>query len=184
MRESWPSENLILGLLCEQPRHGYELAQLVNSDEALRIIWYLKRSEVYFLLDKLLDKGMIEESGDVTPSAVQTRDPIGGPPRVIYAATPVGRVLFEHWLMTPEKSPRDLRAAFLAKLYLALRREPSVAVRLLTAQREILEDWQERLLVPVSENSFVNMARRLRLRQVQAGLTALDEIRGMLPAPP
>jgi DNA-binding PadR family transcriptional regulator len=181
MRASWPSEYLILGLLCERPRHGYELAHLASTDEALRTIWYLKRSEVYFLLDKLLESGLIEESPGLPAPAAPTRDQAGGPPRVVYAATAAGREVIERWLMTPEKSPRDLRAAFLAKLYLALRRKPSVADRLVAAQREILAGWRDRLLVSDSENSFVNMARTLRLGQVEAALAALDDIQAMLP---
>ena len=58
MRADWPSENIILGLLCERPMHGYELARLVQEDEALRAIWRIERSEIYFLLGKLQQKGV------------------------------------------------------------------------------------------------------------------------------
>lgn len=105
MRASWPGEYLILGLLCKQPRHGYELAQLAGNDEALRTVWCLKRSEVYFLLDKLLAGALIEERSDLALAAGPAPGAPGGPPRVVFALTPGGRKVFERWLVTPEKSP-------------------------------------------------------------------------------
>jgi DNA-binding PadR family transcriptional regulator len=46
MQSSWPAENILLGLLCERPMHGYEIAQVVQGDEALRAIWRIERSEI------------------------------------------------------------------------------------------------------------------------------------------
>ncbi len=182
MRAPWPSEYLILGLLCERATHGYELAQLVTTDEALRTIWGLKSSEVYFLLRKLLERGLIEESGEIPATeAIRSGASHGGPRRVNYTATPAGRALLEQWVLTPVTRPRDLRAAFLAKLYLALRRGPSVAIGLLRAQRALLESWHAHLTETYSEDPFVMMARVLRLSQVDSSLRALEEIEASLP---
>ncbi len=61
MQSSWPAENVLLGLLCDRPMHGYEIAQVVQGDEALRAIWRIERSEIYFLLGKLAKGGLIME---------------------------------------------------------------------------------------------------------------------------
>src|SRR5512139_3125872 len=107
MQADWPSENILLGLLCERPMHGYELARLVQQDEALRAIWRIERSEIYFLLGKLKQKAFIVEVAE---------ERSGGPARTIYAPTESGRAAFEEWLQTPEARPRNLRSALLARV--------------------------------------------------------------------
>jgi DNA-binding PadR family transcriptional regulator len=180
MRASWPSENLLLGLLAERPMHGYELARLVCDDEALRAIWHLKRSEVYFLLGKLQAQGHIAEAAPAAGDRSQRQ--AGGPPRQVYEVTPGGRALLEAWLGEPVASPRELRAAFLAKLYLAERRGPAQMIELLERQRQVLRRRQERLSAAASADSFLALANRLRLAQVEAGLRALDDIQTTLSA--
>ena len=104
MQADWPAENILLALLCERPMHGYELAQTVKTDAALRAIWRIELSEVYFLLRKLLKQGAI---------VAEAEAPGAGPRRVVYAPTPAGRIALEGWLTTPEKYPRNLRTALL-----------------------------------------------------------------------
>lgn len=184
MHAPWPSENLLLGLLVEQPMHGYELARLVCDDEALRAIWHLKRSEVYFLLGKLLAQGHIVEAAAPVGELASQRRQGAGPPRQIYEATPAGRALLDAWLSGPVATPRDLRAAFLAKLYLARRRGPTAALALLERQRQVLRQWQERLRGAAPAEPFLVLVHRLRLAQVEAALAALDDMRGMTLAEP
>jgi len=179
MQALWPSENLLLGLLVEQPMHGYELARLVCDDEALRAIWHLKRSEVYFLLGKLLAQGYIAEVAAAPGEPSSRRRQTAGPPRQIYEATPAGRALLDAWLSEPVASPRDLRAAFLAKLYLARRRDPARALTLLEGQRQVLHRWQERLQGAVATEPFLALVQKLRLAQVEAALDALEDMRNL-----
>ncbi len=178
MQSLWPSENLLLGLLVEQPRHGYELARLVCDDPALRAIWRLKRSEVYFLLGKLLAQGHIAEVAQASGESPAGRRS-AGPPRQIYEATPAGRAQLDAWLSEPVATPRDLRAAFLAKLYLAQRRDPATLSALLEGQRHVLGRWQARLLEVAPTEPFLAMVQRLRLAQVEAALAALADLRGL-----
>ena len=168
MQADWPSENIVLGLLCERPMHGYELARLVQEDAALRAIWRIERSEVYFLLRKLLKGGLIEE---------HAAEQAGGPVRVIYAPTDLGRAAFEQWLRTPEPRPRNLRTALLARVYMALRHDPQVAVELIDAQRQALAEWLARERQRTSEDEVVALVHRLRAAQVAATLEALDDMR-------
>lgn len=170
MQADWPAENILLALLCERPMHGYELAQLVKTDAALRAIWRIELSEVYFLLRKLLKQGFI---------AAEAETPGAGPRRVIYAPTPAGEAALETWLTTPEKYPRDLRTALLARIYLALRRDPALAVRLVDAQNMHLQDWLERERDRSHEDEIVALVHRFRAAQVEAALAALAELRGV-----
>ena len=168
MQADWPSENIILGLLCERPMHGYELARRVQEDEALRAIWRIERSEVYFLLGKLRQKAYI---------AVYAEERPNGPARTIYAPTETGRAEFEQWLRNPEPHPRNLRTALLARVYAALRHDPSAAITLIDAQKLALSDWLEREQQRKIENEMVAVVHQLRAAQVRATLGALDDLR-------
>jgi DNA-binding PadR family transcriptional regulator len=170
MQSSWPAENVLLGLLCERPMHGYEIAQMVQADEALRAIWRIERSEIYFLLGKLSKGGLIMES------AVEQA---GGPVRVIYAPTDAGRAQFHQWLQTPEAKPRNLRTALLARVYMALRHDPGIAVGLIDAQKRVLDEWLAREGQLTSDNEVVALVHRLRRAQVTATLEALDDLRAL-----
>jgi DNA-binding PadR family transcriptional regulator len=168
MQADWPSENIILGLLCERPMHGYELARIVQRDEALRAIWRIERSEIYFLLGKLSKCGLIIESA---------AEQAGGPVRVIYGPTAAGREEFVKWLRTPEPRPRNLRTALLARVYMALRHDPQVAVELIDAQKQALVEWLARAREETPNNEVVALVHRLRAAQVAATLEALEDMR-------
>lgn len=173
MQPSWPSEYVALALLCERPMHGYELYQRVRSDEALRAIWRIERSQLYFLLRKLEREGYIAELAE---------EQAAGPPRLIYAPTPAGRAALEAWLRRPEAQPHDLRAAFLAKLYLALRSTPDIAPALVEEQRRVLNEWAGRQRRRAAGNDFVALVHRLRLSQIEAALAWLDELWALIHA--
>lgn len=168
MHADWPSENIILGLLCERPIHGYELARLVQQDAALRAIWRIERSEIYFLLGKLKQQGFIAE---------QAEERGRGPARTIYAPTERGRAAFEEWLRTPEPRPRNLRTALLARVWMALRYDPAIAVGLIDAQKRTLGDWLDRTAEQRFDDEVVALVHHLRAAQVRATLDALDGFR-------
>jgi len=173
VRADWPSENIILGLLCERPMHGYELARLVQEDEARHAIWRIERSEVYFLLGKLRQQAYIAEHAEESPH---------GPARTIYAPTEAGRSVFEQWLRTPEPHPRNLRTALLARVYMALRYDPGIALELIEAQKRALGEWLDRERHQKSENAVVALVHELRASQVRATLGALDELHRLAAA--
>jgi DNA-binding PadR family transcriptional regulator len=173
MKATWPSEHVLLGLLCERPMHGYELAQTARNDEAMCAIWRFERSEVYFLLGKLVQKGY------VTRVAV---DQAGGPARTIYGPSDAGRAVLMDWLHTPERQPRNLRTSLLARVHVALRLDPHIAVELIDLQKQTLTDWLASQKSHIAKNEVVDLVRRLRVAQVQATLGALDELRAMARA--
>jgi DNA-binding PadR family transcriptional regulator len=170
MQSSWPAENILLGLLCERPMHGYELAQVVQGDETLRAIWRIERSEIYFLLGKLSKGDLITESA---------AERAAGPTRVIYAPTEAGRTQFFAWLRAPEAKPRNLRTALLARVYMAFRHDPGIAVELIEAQKQVLTEWLLREGQQTSDNEVIALVHRLRRAQVGATLEALDDLRAL-----
>lgn len=173
MQSSWPAENIILGLLCDRPLHGYEIAQVVQGDEALRAIWRIERSEIYFLLGKLAKGGLI------MAGAVEQA---GGPVRVVYVPTEAGRARFFAWLRTPEAKPRNLRTALLARVYMALRHDAAIAIELIDAQKQVLAEWLARAGQQDGANEVVALVHRLRRAQVSATLEALDDLRALASA--
>jgi DNA-binding PadR family transcriptional regulator len=168
MQADWPAENILLALMSEHPMHGYELAQLVKSDAALHTIWRIERSEVYFLLRKLLKHGFIVEHAEERGA---------GPRRLVYAASPSGLAALDLWLMNPEKSPRNLRTAMLARIYVAQRRDPALAVRLIDAQKEQLNLWLSHERDRIFTDEMVAVIHHFRAAQVDAMIVALDELR-------
>jgi DNA-binding PadR family transcriptional regulator len=158
---------ILLGFLCERPMHGYELAQLVAGDPAMPVIWRFARSEVYFLLGKLRERGYVVESGEGKGT---------GPTRTIYSPTERGRGAFEEWLRTPELRPRLLRTAFLARVHLAMRRDPTLAADILAAQQEHLRAWLARERAGAPADEYMRLVLEVRAAQVEASIVALDAL--------
>jgi DNA-binding PadR family transcriptional regulator len=168
MQADWPAENILLALLRERPMHGYELAQQVKSDAGLRAIWRIERSEVYFLLRKLLKRGFIVEHAEEQGA---------GPRRLIYAPSASGLAALEMWLLNAEKAPRNLRTAMLARIYVALRRDPALALNLIDAQQKQLIDWLMHERDRTFDDEIVALVQRFRAAQVDAMIVALDDLR-------
>ena len=52
-------EYILLGLLHQQPMHGYDLHKEITSREGIAVIWTVKQSQLYALLDKLETQGLL-----------------------------------------------------------------------------------------------------------------------------
>ncbi|MGR6999025.1 GyrI-like domain-containing protein [Yinghuangia aomiensis] len=77
-----PAELTLLGLLVEQPRHGYEL-EAVISERGMREWTEIGFSSIYYLLTKLGERGLIAQADPSRPG--------GGKTRKVYTATDEGR---------------------------------------------------------------------------------------------
>jgi DNA-binding PadR family transcriptional regulator len=75
-------ELTVLGLLVEQPRHGYELERVIE-ERGVRAWTALGFSSIYYVLDKLAKRGLIETTGA----------PPAGKSRATFRATAPGREL-------------------------------------------------------------------------------------------
>jgi DNA-binding PadR family transcriptional regulator len=73
-------ELTVLGLLVERPSHGYELERVIE-ERGMRAWTSLGFSSIYYVIDKLASRGLIEAAG--APAAKKAR--------VVYRATAAGR---------------------------------------------------------------------------------------------
>ncbi|GAB3435231.1 PadR family transcriptional regulator [Actinophytocola sediminis] len=77
-----PAELTVLGLLVEQPQHGYELEEVITA-RGMREWTEIGFSSIYYLLGRLRDRGLIAEI-DSPPGG-------RGRARRVFGATPAGR---------------------------------------------------------------------------------------------
>src|SRR5258705_11639824 len=100
-------EHAMLGFLREHPMHAYEIHQTLMRPAALGLVWHLKQSLVYVMLERLEAEGYITTSLELQGNR---------PPRKLLYLTPEGQDAFAQWLATPVEHGRDFRLEFLAKL--------------------------------------------------------------------
>ena len=74
------AELAILSLIAEQPRHGYQIDQVIQA-RGMREWTEVGFSSIYYLLKKLEGQGLIEG---------RLQEAERGPARKVYAATPAG----------------------------------------------------------------------------------------------
>lgn len=160
------SEWVVLGLVTEAPRHGYDVAAELAPGRSLGEIWTLPRPGVYRALDRL------EALGHVEPRRTEPGD--AAPPRTVYGATRRGRAVLRRWLVEPVAHLRDVRSALLLKLVLAERL--GVPTRpLVDAQRVHFSPLLERRADAPMPSDPVALWRRHAARAVGA---FLDELAG------
>jgi DNA-binding PadR family transcriptional regulator len=122
------NELLILGLLCEQEQHGYQINEFIEQN--LRRLSTMKRPTAYATLDRL------HKRGDVS---VRIEQPGNRAPRKVYALTSEGRQRFHALLRanlatTHVSSSTDVGLLFLDHLPCA------EVINILTARQGELEE--------------------------------------------
>jgi len=120
--------NALLGLLAQQPRHGYELHDAFEAMVGGEQNWDIKPAQVYTTLSRL------EKSGLVAQEAV-AQD--GGPEKVIYRITAQGLDELNVWLSEPVKTTHQ-RDEFYVKLMLCLAAENGNPRQVIYTQRASL----------------------------------------------
>ncbi len=147
-------EHALLGFLREHPMHAYEIHQTLMRPAALGLVWHLKQSLVYVMLERL------EEAGYITTTLEPRRS------------------AFARWLVTPVEHGRDFWLEFLAKLYFANQNDSTVVATLLNTQRAACQKWlgdlgaQADLLA--GERDYDWLVLQFRIGQIDAILSWLD----------
>lgn len=117
----------ILGLLAQQPRHGYELhgafIAIVGGS-----VWPLNASQIYTTL------GRLEEAGLIVNAAVRRA---GGPDQRIFELTDAGHEELDRWYASGVHSTHQRDEVFL-KITLALADERADAESIIRIQRATL----------------------------------------------
>lgn len=164
-------EYALLGLLAQQPDHGYELHQRLVAE--LGQVWHISQSQVYNILKRL------ETQGDIT-GTVQEQEKL--PSRLFYQLTPTGRARFEAWLNTPTgSSVRAIRVEFITRLYFASQYNQDMVDALINAQVEETSKGLTRLQKMLDglppEQVFNRLGLELRINQLSSILEWLEKCR-------
>lgn len=169
-------EYILLGLIREEPSHGYALFERLKNTQALSLIWQVKRSKLYYLLEKSEKEGYLEAS--TSPAGPY-------PDRKVYRITGLGRDVLEGWLHTPVRSSRFIRLAFLSKLYFLVEEDTKAAEVLIDAQLAICQSWLQNLKKQnqaIGPGDFISkQVYSFRIGQIQAMIGWLEECRDTLP---
>ncbi|MCU0507031.1 MAG: PadR family transcriptional regulator [Anaerolineae bacterium] len=117
--------NSLLGLLAQQPRHGYELHAAFEAVVGGQANWDVKPGQIYTTLARLEEAGLVAEEG-VEQGA--------GPEKRIFAITEEGRRELADWMAQPVPSEHQ-RDEFFLKLMLCVATGIADPRRLIYTQR-------------------------------------------------
>jgi DNA-binding PadR family transcriptional regulator len=172
-------EYILLGFLCQGPIHGYDLYKKISNFEGISLVWHIKQSQLYALLDKLEEDGLL--TSNMVPGEVYIM-------RKEYQVTLVGRQSFRAWASSPVSHGRDMRQEFLAKLFFAQKSGVEVNMELIEEQKALCTEWLASLFNNFSntkdEQHYERMIFQYRISQTRAMLEWLDycraEIQGVM----
>jgi len=142
------TEYVILGALMSGERHGYEIMQFLGS--ALETTWRLSTSQLYVLLKRLEQAGLLESRPESQPSR---------PSKRVFILTVAGKMAFLDWLGAPVEYVRDFRMEFLCKMFffddLSLSGAKGLVEKQIRVLEEVLEKIQKRS--HKGENRFMKL---------------------------
>jgi DNA-binding PadR family transcriptional regulator len=113
-----------LGLLAEQPLHGYQVKQ--RFEDLLGGTWEVNIGQVYQTLQRLERDGLVETTGDR-----------GDRGRQAYRTTDFGLTALDEWLSSPAQQPQTLREEVYVKLALLGRQADGRLEAMLDGQRRV-----------------------------------------------
>ncbi len=164
-------EYVLLGFVAQGPIHGYDLHKKIGDMQGIGLIWRIKQSHLYALLDKL-------EKDDLLVS--RTLFSVAFPARKEFQITELGRNNFKTWLTNPVQHGRDMRQEFLAKLFFILDDNSSLKHKFIQEQISICSEWiaklKEENLKQANQFPYARMIKKYRIYQIQAMLDWLKEL--------
>jgi PadR family transcriptional regulator AphA len=172
-RQSTPLsiEYVLLGFLDKEPIHGYDLHKRLSSLESIGMVWRIKQSLLYALLERL------EEEELVTSTVIPGES---HPNRKQFSITDTGRQTFIAWRSSPVHHGREIRMEFLAKLYFALQVNEKATSMLIDDQKaqctEMLSRMQVSYIQIPQDQKFEMIVLQYRISQMRAAIDWLDNI--------
>jgi PadR family transcriptional regulator AphA len=168
----------IMGLLREQPRHGYELAESFREGGDLASVCGMPNNVLYAQVHRLERFRLV----------AGTPEPIGRTRlRTVLRLTPAGERAFLAWLDQPVGRMREVRQDFLVKLYFSRRTPSHDTAMLLDRQIARCEEYltervrERRAAAP---GSFEELMSQMRVSGARATLDWLREYRAEVPEMP
>jgi DNA-binding PadR family transcriptional regulator len=168
----------IMGLLREQPRHGYELAEAFREGGDLGAVCGMPNNVLYAQIHRLERFRLV----------AGTPEPIGRTRlRTVLRLTATGERAFLAWLDQPVGRMREVRQDFLVKLYFSRRMPTHDTARLLDRQIALCEGYlaeRVRERRAAAAGSFEELLGQMRVSGARATLDWLREYRAEVPAMP
>ena len=161
----------IMGLLREQPRHGYELAEAFREGGDLAAVCGMPNNVLYAQVHRLERFRLV----------AGTPEPIGRTRlRTVLRLTSAGERTFLAWLDQPVARMREVRQDFLVKLYFSRRTPTHDTARLLDRQIARCEEYlaeRVRERRAAAAGSFEELLSQMRVSGARATLDWLREYR-------
>jgi PadR family transcriptional regulator, regulatory protein AphA len=168
-------EYILLGIIDQKPIHGYDLYKKISEINGISLIWQIKQSQLYALLDKLEADGLL---------TIATIPGESRPARQEYSLTNTGKTAFKDWMTSPVFHARQMRQEFLARLYFAHLSGKSDVLRLVEQQKALANEWlqahQTRFLNTDQDHVFEQLVYSFRVHQVQGYINWLDNCKDLL----
>lgn len=156
-----PGEFAVLGLLAVRPMHGYEMARFFDRDD-LTEVCPVEQSLLYTYVRNVEERGLVT----FTEERVGVR-----PPRKTYRLTESGRLLVHMWLRQPVERMREIRLAFLLKLYFLEKLDAGAERDLLRRQIDVCEAYRLRCSGRVERlDGFSRLVAQSKLSAAEASL--------------
>ena len=127
-------ELVVLGILNEKPRHGYEIKQIVTRQ--FETFAEIKSGSIYYLLGKLEKEGLIEP---------RKEQPGPYPPRHVYEITEVGKERYAEFLREALYAPDRPTFAFDVALCFARDLDYEEIIRAIVKRRERVGRYLDQL---------------------------------------
>ena len=156
--------HVLLGLLAEEPRTGYDLSHALEAEIAPA--WRAEFSQIYPALARLRRAGFV---------LLRVLGPRHGPRRNLYRLTAAGRRELKRWLGLPFLAPRG-KDAGLARLAFLDALEPAERRLALTRYERALADEIRRLKAAPLPAGFRGQARRIVLEGLEASRRAVGAL--------
>jgi len=130
-RELTTPDLVLLSLLAERPRHGYQANAELERRE-VRDWAGISRPQVYYSIEKLAQLGLVRASEDESAAA--------GPERRVFQTTAKGRAALADALEREEWATHRERPPFLTWIALSWQARPGVFRQQIKRRREFLEN--------------------------------------------
>lgn len=161
---------LVLGLLSERPRTGYDIKKHVNV--MLSAVTNASYGTLYPTLHKLLLEGAVKV--DEIPQK-------GRPSKKVYSITKIGQKELEGWLQKPAAADQ-IKREFLLKLYLAKDLSQTHLQSLVSTRRDQIEETLKTLTTEPEEanNPWQRWIVKYTLSLCKAEIDWLDDLESQI----
>ncbi len=165
---------IVLGILLEEPKHGYQIHKELNDPQGIGAVWRIKKTNIYGLMD------MLEKNGAIQISQV-VKDETSYPPKKYFEITDIGVQMFKKWVHEPVHHGREIRQVFLSKLYFVRKESPQAFQQLVSDQITECKSWLRTFNVQESEKvngkeEFVKIVQSFRKMQINSYVCWLEDL--------